>query len=285
MKRVFVFTFFLFLSVMVVTAQNAVKISLTAVDKAKYVHFMAGKNILDRLSYQSSDLDSSPVLDTVLIQKALTLGGYSPQIVVVDVPNSERERVMVVAGDIDMAGTSQWDFFCEENKDKIYASDVVIPNGAFEKGIYTTKDKASNLNVKSIKDLGGLTCVSTSNWRVDWKTLKTLGFKTLNDAPSRDTMFKMVAAGRVDLTVQSFSNNPDMSISVGDATLFPVKGVKVVLLGTRHYVISKSVPNAKAIYDALQKGLAQMKKDNEVNRALIESGFYNAAVKNWKILQ
>jgi hypothetical protein len=266
-------------------APKKVSVSLTASDKAKFQHFMSDKKITDKITYKSPDLDSSPVLETVLIYKALTLGGLNPALDIVEIPNNERERMMVNNGDIVIAGVTQWDFYMEENKDTLYKSDTVIPNGAFEKGLYTTKEKASSVSVKSAKDLAQLSCVSTSNWRVDWKTLSGLGFKTLTDSPTRTAMFKLVDAGRVDVSLQSFSANPDMSITDSGVTLYPVPGVKILLNGSRHFAVSKKNPDGKAVFEALQKGLAIMKQDNEVSRALTESGFYNKNVKDWKTIQ
>lgn len=285
MKKMCSTVILLVLTAAFLAAQTPVKISMTASDKAKYQHFLTGKNILDKLDYHAKDLDSSSVLDVVLIQKALTLGGLNFRFDVVEIPNTERERAMLLEGIIQVAGNSQWDFFCEENKDKIYASDVVIPSGSFEKGLYALKERLPSLKVQTAADLAKISCISSSNWRVDWKTLKALGFKNLYDAPTRDTMFKMVEGGRADVTAQSFAAGADMSITNGSVTLYPIPGVKIVLDGNRHYVVSKASADSKKIYDALQKGLALMKKDNEIRRALVESGFYNADVKNWKIIK
>jgi hypothetical protein len=262
-----------------------VRISLSATDTAKFLHFMSDKKITDKITYKSSDLDTAQVIDTVLISKALTLGGLSADFEFAKIPNSERERAMVLAGDVTIAGTSQWDWWAEENKEAVYKSDVVVPNGAFEKGLYTTKQRTSTLILNSSSDLANFTCVSNKSWRVDWDTLSRLGFKSLQAAPNTETMFKMVDGGHADLTVQSFSGVPDMSITLGGITLYPIKGWKVPLNGSRHYVVSKKNPHGAAVFQALQKGLAIMRESDEVARALTESGFANVNVKTWKSIQ
>jgi len=285
---VLAFAFVLIFSATSLSAQKAsvvkVKISITASDKAKFQHFMSDKNIGDKIVYKSPDLDSSPVVDTLLIYKALVLGGLHATLDFVDIPNSERERIMVISGAVVIAGTSQWDFFADENKETLYKSDTVVPDGAFEKGLYTTKEKLSSIVIKSAKDLAKISCSSTSNWRVDWKTLQGLGFKILQDSPTRETMFKLVEGGRVDTTLQSFSGTPDMSIVESGVTLYPIEGVKVLLSGTRHFVVSKVNPDGKAVFEALQRGLAILKKSNEINRALTETGFFNEKTKTWKAI-
>lgn len=262
-----------------------IRVSLSATDTAKYLHFMADKKLTDTVTYQSPDLDTAQVLDAVLIAKAITLGGGNADFEFAKIPNSERERAMVLSGDITIAGTSQWDWWADENADAVYKSDVVVPNGSFEKGLYTTKARAEALTIKTQDDLTSITCVSNKSWRVDWNTLSRLKFKSLEAAPNTETMFKMVEGGHADLTVQSFSGTQDMSISVAGITLYPVKGWKVLLDGSRHYVVSKKNPHGKAAFEALQKGLAIMKRSDEVARALTESGFFNVNVKDWKSIQ
>ena len=220
----------------------------------------------------------------VLIRRALTLGGLEPNFVFVDVPNSERERKAVLSGEVVMAGTSQWESFCDENTAVLYKSSVVIPNGSFEKGLYTTKEKTEKFSVQSVKDLAAITACSSSTWKIDWATLSALGFKSLTSSPNIPTMFRIVQAGRVDVTVQSFSGNPDLSVSSEGITLYPIPGVKILLKGSRHYVVSKSNPNGKGVFEALQKGLSTMTQNNEIQRALLESGFFNKSVTNWKTL-
>lgn len=266
-------------------AAESIRISLAPEDKIKYLHFMEGRNIEDRISYTSPDLDSSPVIDMILINKALTLGGLSYTVSIVEVPNTERERAMVLEGIIDITGTSEWGWWADENEGAVYKSDVIVPDGFFEKGLYTTKDKAATLSITTVKDLSVYTCVSNENWKVDWKTLSVLGFKSLQSAPTIDAMFRMVTVGRADLTVQSFSGLPDLSITSGLVTLYPIRGWKVLLSGSRHYVVSKASPHGALIFAALQKGIALMRKSGEIDRALREAGFINQGVRDWKELQ
>lgn len=266
-------------------APLVVKIGLTSQDQEKYLRFMKGKLITGRLSFHSPDLDSSPVLDTILINRALTLGGLHFLLTLVEIPNSERERAMVLSGVIALAGTSQWDFFVDENKDSLYQSEVIVPDGSFEKGLYTTKEKRSTFKVRTVGDLTSLTCVTNSNWLVDWRTVTALGFKKVEDTPTVAGMFRLVAGGRADVTVQSFSGNPDLSIASEGITLFPVVAVKVLLKGARYFVVSKKAPQSREIFESLQRGLVIMKKSDEINRALVETGFRNPAVRDWRTLR
>jgi hypothetical protein len=261
-----------------------VKISLAAGDHAKILRFLANKSLAESFSYGSPDLDSLPVVETVLIARALTLGGLDFTLTFVDTPNSERERKLVLGGMVALSGSSQWAFFVNENRESLFVSDVVIPDGSFAKGLYTTKALAAGLSVRSRRDLGSLSCVSNVLWKVDWATLQDLGFGRLESVPRTGDMFRMVAAGRAQVTLQSFSSNPDLGITAGGITLYPVPGVKVLLRGNRSFVVSQKYPGAEAIFGALQKGLATMKTTKEVTRALEESGFTNPKVALWTAL-
>jgi len=262
-----------------------IRLSLSATDTAKFLHFMSDKKITERISYKSPDLDTAQVIDTVLISKALTLGGLSADFEFAKIPNSERERAMVLSGDVTIAGTSQWDWWADENREAVYKSDVVVPNGSFEKGLYVKMENLATFSISSPQDIAKFNCVSNKVWRVDWTTLSGLGFKNLQSAPNTESMFKMVAGGHADLTVQSFSGLPDMSITLGGITLYPITGWKVLLNGSRHYVVSKKNAHGAATFEALQKGLAIMRQSDEVVRALTESGFFNVNVKKWKPIQ
>jgi hypothetical protein len=264
---------------------NKPRLSLSATDRAKFQHFMSNKQLTEKIVYKSPDLDTAQVIDTILIAKALTLGGMVADFDFVKIPNSARERAMVVSGDVTIPGTSQWDWWADENSAEIYKSDEVVANGSFEKGLYTTKERAESIQINSSADLAKYVCVSNKSWRVDWNTLARLPFKQLADAPSTESMFRMVDGGHADLTVQSFSGTPDMSIAMSGITLYPIKGWKVPLNGSRHYVVSKKDPKGAAVFESLQRGLAVMRQTNEVARALTESGFYNVNVKNWKSVQ
>lgn len=272
-----------------VTARRAdsgkIRLSLSATDIKKFLHFMSDKKITDKINYKSEDLDTAQVIDTVLISKALMLGGLKPDFEFAQIPNSERERAMVLAGDVTLAGTSQWDWWADEHAADVYKSDIVVPNGSFEKGLYTTREQAESMVLNSQSDLSNFNCVSNKSWRVDWKTLSGLGFKSLQAAPNTESMFKMVEGGHADLTVQSFSGVPDMSIKVSGITLYPIKGWKVLLDGSRHYVVSRKNAHGASVFAALQKGLAIMKESDEIARALTESGFFNVNVKSWKSIQ
>ena len=262
-----------------------VKATLSEPDQKKVNQFLMGKNGKAGFSYDSPLIDSDSVLGAVIAYRALALGGLNPEFSFVDVPNSARERDMVKAGEAVMAASVQWDYWFEQYGNAVYRSSVVIDNGLTEKGLYTTAEKSTSFKLRTAKDLAPLSVVSTANWVIDWATLKKLGLKATLDSPTRTAMFKVVAGGRADATLQSFSNLADMGIEDSGVKLVPIRGIKVALNGARAFMVSKANNDGKKIFEALEKGLAVMKGSKEIDRALQESGFLNPKVRDWTLLK
>ena len=262
-------------------APISIKSPITAVEKQKVDAFLKGRSVLEVSSYNSPDLDSIAPVEHVLFRKAVLLGGIDAVFEDLVVPNSSRGRASVYNGSALSAGNAHWHSYYKELSDHVFESDVVIAQGVYEKGIYVARNKQQQLRIKSRDDLTQLSAVSDKNWQTDWATLSGLPLSKLYSAPTRASQFKMVDAGRADFTLQDFSNLPDLSIEEQGVRLYPVPGVKIALVGTRHFFINKDLPNSRAVFEALQKGLKILKQRGEIDRALQESGVTNKAVSGW----
>lgn len=276
------------LSVATVQAQTPtflVKATLSESDQKKVNQFLAGKTGKEPFSYASPLVDTDTVLGAIIAYRALALGGLNPEFSFLSVPNSGREREILKAGEAVMGGGLQWDYWFTKLEDSVYQSTVVVENGQTEKGLYASADNVQNFKVKTVKDLGVISVVSTKNWVIDWATVEKLGFKSALDAQTRTSMFKMVSTGRADVTLQGFSNEGDLGIEDSGIKLVPIRGIKVALNGTRSFMVSKAHPDGKKVFSALEAGLAIMKKTKEIDRALQESGFLNTKVKDWTLVK
>lgn len=258
-----------------------VKSPITAVEKQKVDAFLGGRSALEVDSYSSPYLSAIAPVEHVLFRKAILLGGIDAVFEDIIVPNSARARACVHNGSTLSGGSAQWHSYRRELGDRVLESDVVIAPGVYEKGIYVAPDKLRQIRVKSRDDLAKLSAVSDKNWATDWATLSSLKPAKLYSAPTRASQFKMVEAGRADFTLQDFSNLPDLSIEEQGARLYPIPGVKVALIGTRHFFINQDFPHSRAVFEALQKGLKILKQRGEIDRALQESGITNRAVAGW----
>jgi len=249
-----------------------ISISLSPTNAKKFTEFLKDKKLQNITNFRSPILDSNEVLESIIAAKALALGGISPVFDIIEIPNSAREREVVKSGSAVISGTAQWDLYIKKFESDCYFSQVVIPSGFFEKGIYTTEEKAGSIRIKSSRDLLPYSFVTNKNWIIDWKTLESLHTKKLFNAPTRESMFAMVTNGHADCTLQTFSSNSDMSIQELGIRLYPVHGVKVALYGNRHFMVSKVNQNGKLVFESLERGLAKMKKSGELDRILRDSG-------------
>jgi ABC-type amino acid transport substrate-binding protein len=281
----FIFPVFSDAASMQKTDETIITITMQTSQSSKFKKFTEGRDYRDINDFASPLVDSTGILDTMLIIKSLIAGGINPKIEIIESPNSARSRELVKSGIALVSGNAEWDIYKNEYEKSCYFTDVVIPNGVFEKGFYTTKEKSATLQIHSVKDLRNYSATCNMNWVIDWATLKKVHVKALYDAPSITAMFTMVAAGRADFTLQNFSSNSDLSIEDSGVRLYPVRGVKLTLNGTRLFMVNKNAPDGKKVFDALNKGLSILKQNGFIMRALREAGIYNMSVKDWKLLQ
>jgi hypothetical protein len=219
-----------------------------------------------------------------IFRKAVLLGGLDARFENFLVPNSARARELVASGAVCCSGAAQWHLYFQKDAERMFESDEVIGQGGYEKGLYTTKENLARLKLARAEDLRALRAVSSNTWVIDWGTLERLPFRALYSAPTRPQQFSMVKFGRADVTLQDFTANPGMSAEEQGVTLYPVPGVKIALLGTRHFFISRTHPDGPKIYEALQKGLRVMRQSGELRRILVDSGFINRHVRDWTLL-
>jgi hypothetical protein len=89
---------------------------------------------------------------------------------------------------------------------------------------------------------------------------------------------------RADFTLVEFAATADMSVTSDGIKLVPVPGCKVALSGSRSWIIAKKSPHAKALADALKRGLQTLRDEGRIERAFMESGFFHPKATRWKRL-
>jgi hypothetical protein len=226
-----------------------------------------------------------PTLDLILQLQALKAGGLDFDIVIVETPNNERSRLELCQGNADLVAETVW------AKDVLKHGDLVIQTstpliriGEFEKGIYVLPSNEKALSVHTLEDLQQLIGAVVSTWDLDIKTLTAIKPKGLEKPSRLESVYLMLQKNRADFTLLEFSSRPDMSNELGGVKLVPVPGVKIALADDRYYIISAKTPNAQAIKEAIDKGLAQFRADGRIERAFKQSGFFHPKVGAWKRL-
>tara|TARA_E500000318_G_scaffold109466_2_gene122479 strand:- start:479 stop:1396 length:918 start_codon:yes stop_codon:yes gene_type:complete len=249
----------------------------------------------DFAAVQSCALDENPacrqcanhgssnisLMNYSILHHALQKGGVTMPLRPVPSPNSERSRVMVADGSADIK--SDWAFNIENN-DAVLKTAPIILAGELEKGLYGHRginDVRAGIAIEDAKDLRG---VSIRNWRLDWQVMEDLTPKSLISAPTVKQMFALIDLRRADFTLLEFSSEPDMGREIDGIRLVPFAGVKVSLPESQHFMVSRKLPHADEIVDAVNRGIKILREEGFIRRCLVNSGMINQRVEGWRTL-
>ena len=238
-----------------------------------YQRFVTDKDIssIDNFSGKNIRRD---VVDMIIAQQALKLGGFSHSFSYAPGKVNFRNTKMLQNGQLLISFDSYWQQDALPLADKVYISDPVIRNGEYIAGIYTSPKNTKTLAIKELSDLAELTAVSTPKWRTDWKTLQKLPIKSLTRDDSWLSMVRMVDIQWIDFILMPFNSTPDQSFVMNKVHLVPVKNIGVVLKDSRHFVISKKHPEGKEAYIAINKGLKILRQHGAIVKAYQQAGFF-----------
>lgn len=164
--------------------------------------------------------------------------------------------------------------------DHLFISSPTLRYGEFEAGLYMNPDNPKMAPF----DLSTMRAVSSKQWRPDWQALSELPLKQLYNEINWENMLKMVQSQRADFMLIPFSREPNLSYNALGITLMPVHGVKVAIAGSRGWAISRDHPSGDIAYQAIEKGLQELRKQAVIPRAYIEAGVINTHVANWKVI-
>ncbi len=218
--------------------------------------------------------------ELLMICRALRQGGFHGPLTVVSYPNYERALIEVKKGEATIAAESLW----EADIDPAYfhVSEPVIRDGYFVSGIYTTPDREDVLGVRSLEELRGYRTALPKIWRIGWDTLQLMGLKEVVNVPHKAALFEVMRAGRVDFIPLEFSSAADLSITHAGMRLVPVPGIMYGLKGARRFAVSRAAAHATPLFESLERGLRQLRRSGEIERAFRESGFFNPRVASWE---
>lgn len=249
---------------------------------ADYKLFIAGRDPLTITNYGGPH-SRRDVVEVILIQQALALGGLSASIHFNATPTYIRLGAELTEGTIAASGTSFWHYDAEKHQRFYHISSPVITKDQFEAGLYANPANKRAMEAKTLDKLRKLSATCNKNWVPDWRALKSLGLHP-NHTQKFKTMVAMVYHQRADFLLAPFQQTENMLLHVDGMTLAPIPGIKVILRNGRHFVVSKAYPRNEMIFAALQKGLAIMKKRGILEKAYTQSGFFNPKVKNWTLI-
>lgn len=221
------------------------------------------------------------VADFIVLCNALHAGGIKPKFVFHNFPNEGRRHIQLLKGQISMPISIHR--VSKTTAQTFYISDVIVKHKETEVGIYALPSNLDLLQSKSLAELREFSGVTNHSWLIDIDVLSQIG-SPLQTVSTYNQMFQMVAAQRVDYLLTFFSPLDDFSRTVQGFKLVPVPNVKIVLPGSRYFIVNKKAPNADIIFQALQKGLKKLRNKEFITYIYQKIGFFNPKVKSWPIL-
>lgn len=224
------------------------------------------------------------VIEIVLLQQALALGGFKEKVTLRPENSYLRILKLVADGRVALSGALMWREDIKPYSTHLFKTNAVVKEGEFIAGLYTRADNQRALQANTIEKISHLSAASNNHWNADVKTLAELGIRKIQFSTYWVQIVRMVVAGRADVTLAPFQVNADMKVMVEDLELVPIPGIKVALPGSRHWPISKIHPRGEEIFTALARGIEELEKKNIIHRAYEECGFFHPEVQDWKLL-
>lgn len=263
-----------------VLADDALPVSMVGC-LSEYHEFVEekGGDPLAITEFQSS-LSNRCVVSFVLMQQALRLGGITAPLTIVTAPSSNRAKKMVAEGEVALAGNELWKEFFDEH---VLMTVPVVKKGQFFKVICGRADNQGLLNIKTLDDLKGKVAVTGHDCIVDMKVLQKMGAGEIYRVSRFDSQLEMIKAGRVDFGIFELTALKNKGCA-GINNIVPVRGVMVRMDSSRHYMVSRTHPDGERVLAALNKGLDTLCKQGIIKKAMLDSGFFNPTVSNWRVI-
>ncbi|WP_430473669.1 hypothetical protein ACQ0MK_17355 [Thalassospira lucentensis] len=248
-----------------------------------YERFLNGRTF-SKITDFGGPYSRRDVVEIVLVQQALSRGGWTGAMTLIGGGNYARMRQMISVGEADISGSSVWRRDIEEDGATMIASHPVIPVGRFEAGFYMLADNPNRLRVHSLLDIRRMRAVSNRTWKPDWHALEKLDFSDLVHVPTWQLMVQFIADDRADFLLAPFQPGSEMELVVDGVRMLPIPGFKIALAGSRHFAVNKTVSDNTDLLAVLNRGLKALEDDGIVDQAYRQSGFFHPVVRDWTLI-
>lgn len=248
-----------------------------------YARFIGTRDPLTMTDF-SGPYARRDVVELILLQQALHMGGFREPIVFVPEYSYRRAIRQMAAGQLISTGASKWRIDLAGTGDALLISDPLVEDGDFIVGIYTLEANR-NIQQADAEQLRQWRIISNRHWRADVHTIQTLGFGRITYGGDWLSMVRMLDAGRAELVLAPFPSGDNLAIEVNGSRLLPVQNITVAISGSRHWAVSRAHPQGAVFFQALQVGLKQLRQNGLVTKAYRQSGFFNAATDRWPVMQ
>lgn len=230
----------------------------------------------------TTDLERFPpvdrgILDFLVLARAFREGCKdSYRVTAVEIPNVARARAEAALGKIDLYVT--WSGSGGEKADR---SLPYVKNGMLDKGLYTHRANTKVLAARTAQAIHALSAGTVASWEVDKAVLKRMGVARIEYASTKSSLFAMLAHGRFDFTLASFSSKPDMSIEFEGRVFLPIEGFRVNLKDSMHFFISRLTKNSGDVLRCLNAGLEKLHSDKSIERLFLMNGIVHPQGSTW----
>ncbi|WP_370979284.1 hypothetical protein [Agaribacterium sp. ZY112] len=260
--------------------KQVITVAAPGIISEEYKDLKGNKECVDK-RLLGSRYFSRGAIEAALICLALKSSNYKNQLKLIPSPNYSRALRMVELGEADISAESIWSF--DTQPELVLKSQAVYRWGEFEKGLYTIPQHPLQKENPDQLDISPYRGVTIRGWHSDWQALSAITAQ-IYSATRHDSPFLMLQAGRADFMLMNFTSTKSLEIEQIGVKMKPIAGVKVKLPGSRHFVVSRKTNKGQQLLDAINKGLAQLRKDGELQELLLHVGLNSPKTKNWHVL-
>lgn len=246
--------------------------------------YLGGISVEKLTEYNQPNVEEGRLLiDFILLQQALLLGGCRCHISFVPVASSYQRSLKLLSTDRLRINAETFWLVDLKKQQKVWVSQAVLQSGEIEAGLYTAVNNHKALSVKA-NQLSQLSLVSNRNWTTDWQLANKLGFASVEHTTFWSEMVRVVDAKLIDVMISEFSQEPDLALQWKKHTLVPIPNLKLLFRDSRHYAFSQRHKQSKRIHRALNRGLLKLKKQGRLKKAYQAIGLINPLVKDWRVI-
>lgn len=239
---------------------------------ADYQRFLNGRTVTEIDNFSGRYIRRD-VVDMILVQKALQLGGFDKSFDYQVGNVNFRNTKLLEQGKLLLSFDSYWLADAKPLAEHIFITDAVIRRGEYFAGLYYSPQNSKMTDLSSFDGLNTLTAVSTPRWRTDWETLKKLPLKRHVLEHEWVAQARMVSMQWVDFMLMPLMPNKSNEYILEGIHLVAHPKWVVLLDGSRHFVVSKYHPDGERAFAALQLGLAKLRSKGLVKLAYQQAGF------------
>ena len=237
-----------------------------------YKRFLNGRNVSEITDF-SGEYIRRDVVDMILAQQALALGGFKKQFEYHTGNVNFRNTKLLEQGKLLLSMDSYWLEDAKAMSNSVYMSKALIKRGEYYAGLFHSPDNQKMLKLQSYQQLKDYTSVSTPRWRTDWETLHSLPLQKLFVEHEWVSQARMVSTMWADFMLMPLMPSLNNEFNLEGIKLVAHPRLVMLLDSSRHLVVSKAHPYGKEAFKALQEGLKMLRQRGMIVKAYTQAGF------------